>query len=162
MMKKLFLKSNPLSLNNNSNNPVNIDKIPLKSNEKEPKLNNSFLENRNNITVDFSKNYPLFKSPIELPKISGTKKNYGLNKSKLSGIKHIILSNSSKNIYSQNMMAMPSSGGNKFLRRDKTHSMLIKEEDSDNDLTNDNININNISLNNIYKNNGDMALFKRK
>ena len=60
------------------------------------------------------------------------------------------------------MMAMPSSGGNKFLRRDKTHSMLIKEEDSDNDLTNDNININNISLNNIYKNNGDMALFKRK
>ena len=162
MMKKLFLKSNPLSLNNNSNNPVNIDKIPLKNNEKEPKLNNSFLENRNNITVDFSKNYPLFKSPIELPKISGTKKNYGLNKSKLSGIKHIILSNSSKNIYSQNMMAMPSSGGNKFLRRDKTHSMLIKEEDSDNDLTNDNININNISLNNIYKNNGDMALFKRK
>ena len=162
MMKKLFLKSNPLSLNNNSNNQANIDKIPLKSNEKEPKLNNSFLENRNNITVDFSKNYPLFKSPIELPKISGTKKNYGLNKSKLSGIKHIMLSNSSKNIYSQNMMGMPSSGGNKFLRRDKTHSILIKEEDSDNDLTNDNININNISLNNIYKNNGDMALFKRK
>ena len=59
-------------------------------------------------------------------------------------------------------MGMPNSG-NKFLRRDKTHSILIKEEeDSDNDLTNDNINLNNVSLNNIYKNNADMALFKRK
>ena len=159
-MKKLFLKSNQLSLNNNSNNQMNNYKLPIKNVEKEPKLNNSFLENRNNITVDYSKNYPFLKSPIELPKISGTKKNYGLNKTKLSGIKNIMLSNSSKNIYSQNMMAMPNSG-NKFLRRDKTHSILIKEEDSDNDLTNDNIN-NNISINNIYKNNADMALFKRK
>ena len=161
MMKKLFLKSNQLSLNNNSNNQLNPDKLPVKNNEKDPKLNNSFLDGRNNITVDYSKNYPFLKSPIELPKISGTKKNYGLNKSKLSGIKHIMLSNSSKNIYSQNMMGMPNSG-NKFLRRDKTHSILIKEEDSDNDLTNDNININNVSLNNIYKNNADVALFKRK
>ena len=161
MMKKLFLKSNQLSLNNNSNNQMNPDKLPVKNNEKDPKLNNSFLDGRNNITVDYSKNYPFLKSPIELPKISGTKKNYGLNKSKLSGIKHIMLSNSSKNIYSQNMMGMPNSG-NKFLRRDKTHSILIKEEDSDNDLTNDNININNVSLNNIYKNNADVALFKRK
>ena len=162
MMKKLFLKSNQLSLNNNSNNQISSDKVPLKNNEKDQKLNNSFLENRNNITVDYSKNYPFLKSPIELPKISGTKKNYGLNKSKISGIKHIMLSNSSKNIYSQNMMAMPNNG-NKFLKRDKTHSILIKEEDSDNDLTNDNINLNNVSLNNIYKNNNvDMALFKRK
>ena len=161
MMKKLFLKSNQLSLNNNSNNQLSSDKVPLKNNEKDQKLNNSFLENRNNITVDYSKNYPFLKSPIELPKISGTKKNYGLNKSKISGIKHIMLSNSSKNIYSQNMMGMPNNG-NKFLRRDKTHSILIKEEDSDNDLTNDNINLNNVSLNNIYKNNADMALFKRK
>ena len=73
-----------------------------------------------------------------------------------------MLSNSSKNIYSQNMMGMQNNSGNKFLRREKTHSLLIKEEDSDNDLTNDNINLNNISLNNIYKNNGDMALFRRK
>ena len=161
-MKKLFLKSNQLSLNNNTNNQVNAEKVPLKNNEKEPKLNNSFMENKNNITVDYSKNYPFLKSPIELPKISGTKKNYGLNKTKLSGIKHIMLSNSSKNIYSQNMMGMQNNGGNKFLRRDKTHSILIKEEDSDNDVTNDNININNISLNNIYKNNGDISLFRRK
>ena len=161
-MKKLFLKSNQLSINNNANNQANNDNLQPKNNEKEPKLNNSFMENRNNITVDYSKNYPFLKSPIELPKISGTKKNYGLNKSKLSGIKHIMLSNSSKNLYSQNMMGIQNNGGNKFLRRDKTHSILIKEEDSDNDLTNDNININNISLNNIYKNNGDMALFRRK
>ena len=161
-MKKLFLKSNQLSINNNANNQANNDNLQQKNNEKEPKLNNSFMENRNNITVDYSKNYPFLKSPIELPKISGTKKNYGLNKSKLSGIKHIMLSNSSKNLYSQNMMGIQNNGGNKFLRRDKTHSILIKEEDSDNDLTNDNININNISLNNIYKNNGDMALFRRK
>ena len=162
MMKKLFLKSNQLSLNNSSNNQLSPDKLSQKNIEKEPKLNNSFIENRNNITVDYSKNYAFLKSPIELPKISGTKKNYCLNKSKLSGIKHIMLSNSSKNIYSQNMMGMQNNSGNKFLRRDKTHSILIKEEDSDNDLTNDNINLNNISLNNIYKNNGDMALFRRK
>ena len=149
MMKKLFLKSNQLSLNNSSNNQLSPDKLSQKNIEKEPKLNNSFIENRNNITVDYSKNYAFLKSPIELPKISGTKKNYCLNKSKLSGIKHIMLSNSSKNIYSQNMMGMQNNSGNKFLRRDKTHSILIKEEDSDNDLTNDNINLNNISLNNI-------------
>ena len=74
MMKKLFLKSNQLSLNNNSNNQVNPGKLPVKNNEKEPKHNNSFLDSRNNITVDYSKNYPFLKSPIELPKISGTKK----------------------------------------------------------------------------------------
>ena len=162
MMKKLFLKSNQLPLNNNANNQMNPEKLSQKNNEKEPKLNNSFIENRNNITVDYSKNYAFLKSPIELPKISGTKKNYCLNKSKLNGIKHIMLSNSSKNIYSQNMMGIQNNSGNKFLRRDKTHSMLIKEEDSDNDLTNDNINLNNISLNNIYKNNGDVSLFRRK
>ena len=162
MMKKLFLKSNQLSLNNNSNNQLSPDKLSQKSSEKEQKLNNSFIENRNNVTVDYSKNYSFLKSPIELPKISGTKKNYCLNKSKLSGIKHIMLSNSSKNIYSQNMMGIQNNNGNKFLRRDKTHSILIKEEDSDNDLTNDNINLNNISLNNIYKNNNDASLFRRK
>ena len=161
-MKKIFLKSNQLSLNNNTNNQISLEKTPPKSNEKETKLNNSLIENRNNITVDYSKNYPFFKSPIELPKISGTKKNNGLNKSKLSGIRHIMLSNSSKNIYSQNMMGIQNNGGNKFLRRDKTHSILIKEEDSDNDITNDNINAGNISLNNIYKNNGDIALFRKK
>ena len=162
MMKKLFLKPNPPSLNNNTNNQINIDKLTQKSNEKEPKLNNSFVESKNNITVDYPKNYSFLKSPIELPKISGIKKNYGLNKAKLSGIKHIILSNSSKNIYSQNMMGIQNNNSNKFLRRDKTHSMLIKEEDSDNDITNDNINLNNISLNNIYKNNGEIALLRRK
>ena len=162
MMKKLFLKPNPPSLNNNTNNQINIDKFSQKSNEKEPKLNNSFVESKNNITVDYPKNYSFLKSQIELPKISGIKKNYGLNKAKLSGIKHIILSNSSKNIYSQNMMGIQNNNSNKFLRRDKTHSMLIKEEDSDNDMTNDNINLNNISLNNIYKNNGEIALLRRK
>ena len=162
MMKKLFLKPNQLSINNNSNNQMNMDKLPQKNIEKETKLNSSFIENKNNITVDYSKNYSFLKSPIELPKISGTKKNYGLNKSKLSGIKHIMLSNSSKNIYSQNIMGIQNNAANKFLKRDKTHSILIKEEDSDNDITNDNININNISFNNIYRNNGELSLFRRK
>ena len=162
MMKKLFLKPNQLSINNNTNNQMNMDKLPQKNIEKETKLNSSFIENKNNITVDYSKNYSFLKSPIELPKISGTKKNYGLNKSKLSGIKHIMLSNSSKNIYSQNIMGIQNNAANKFLKRDKTHSILIKEEDSDNDITNDNININNISFNNIYRNNGELSLFRRK
>ena len=160
-MKKLFLKSNQLSLNNNNTNQINMDKLFQKNIEKDPKLNSSFVENRNNVTVDYSKNYSFIKSPIELPKISGTKKNYGLNKTKLSGIKHIMLSNSSKNIYSQNMMGI-GNNGNKFLRRDKTHSILIKEEDSDNEMGNDSQNNNNISLNNIYKNNAELSLFKRK
>ena len=162
MMKKLFLKPNPPSLNNSTNIQINIDKLSQKSNEKEPKLNSSFIENKNNITVDYPKNYSFLKSPFELPKISGIKKNYGLNKSKINGIKHIILSNSSKNIYSQNMMGIQNNNNNKFLRRDKTHSMLIKEEDNDNDATNDNINLSNISLNNIYKNNDEMSLLRRK
>ena len=160
-MKKLFLKSNQLSLNNNNANQPNKEILFQKNNDKDQKLNSSFIENRNNVTVDYSKNYPFIKSPIELPKISGSKKNYGLNKTKLSGIKHIMLSNSSKNIYSQNMMGM-GNNGNKFLRRDKTHSILIKEEDSDNDMGNDSQNNNNISLNNIYKNNGEYSLFKRR
>ena len=162
MMKKLFLKPNPPSLNNSTNIQINIDKLSQKSNEKESKLNSSFIENKNNITVDYPKNYSFLKSPFELPKISGIKKNYGLNKSKINGIKHIILSNSSKNIYSQNMMGIQNNNNNKFLRRDKTHSMLIKEEDNDNDATNDNINLSNISLNNIYKNNDEMSLLRRK
>ena len=161
MMKKLFLKSNQLSLNNNITNQANMDKLFQKNKEKDTNINSSFVENRNNVTVEYSKNYSFIKSPIELPKISGIKKNYGFNKTKLNGIKHIMLSNSSKNIYSQNMMEI-ANNANKFLRRDKTHSLLIKEEDNDNNSGNDSQNNNNISLNNIFKNNGELSLFKRK
>ena len=172
-MKKIFLKSNPLS-NNNNNAYLNEETTKPDLNHSilnKVDLNNSFLQNKNNITVDYSKNYPspFIKSPFELPKIPNSKKNNNMN-SKLASIKRIMISNSSTNIYSQNIFGLPNKN---LLKKDKTQISLIKEE-NDNNLSNENISLNNISnlnnntnLNNnsislINKNREEFSLFKKK
>ena len=60
LMKKLLLKSNQLS-NINNNLILNQETIKPdcnKSISEKSDLNNSFLQNKNNITVDYPKNYP--------------------------------------------------------------------------------------------------------
>ena len=168
-MKKMFLKPNQIS---NPNNNIYLNEETLKPAINQNiinklDLNNSFLQNKNNITVDYSKNYQSFnKSPLELPKIHNQQKNINMHNSKLNGIKRIMISNSSSNIYSQNKIGLPNNT-KKQLIKDKTQVSLIKEE-NDNNLSNEYISINkNTSLNNninniINKNKDELSLFKKK
>jgi len=171
-MKKLFLKPNQI-INNNSNIYSNHETIKPNTNQnilEKLDLNNSFLQNKNNITVEYPKNYqPSYtKSPLELPKIPNQKKHMNINNSKLSGIKRIMISNSSSNIYSQKVFELQNNN-QKLLRKDKTQINLIKEEDNDNNLINENINLinntnmnNNINMINKNFNKDEMSLFKKK
>ena len=128
-MKKLFLKSNILNPNNN----IYLNQETIKSDINQSildklDLNNSFLQNKNNITMDNPKYYQptLIKSPLELPKIQNLKKN--IINSKLDVIKRIMISNSSTNIYSQNKFGLPNN--HSLLKKDKTQNNLIKEENN--------------------------------
>ena len=166
-MKKLFLKSNQLSNINNSlylnqetlkpdTNQNIIEKSDLNNN------NNSFLQNKNNITIDYPKNYPhaFTKSPLELPKIQNQKKTINVNNTKMSGIKRIMISNSSTNVYSQNLFGLQSN--KKVLKKDKTQINILNENvnlNNNNNISNDDINY---KSNNIIKDNNDISLFKRK
>ena len=144
-MKKLFLKSNILNPNNN----IYLNQETIKSDINQSildklDLNNSFLQNKNNITMDNPKYYQpsLIKSPLELPKIQNQKKN--IINSKLDVIKRIMISNSSTNIYSQNKFGLPNN--HSLLKKDKTQNNLIKDEKNiklSNQILNDNINENN-------------------
>ena len=165
-MKKLFLKSNPL----NNNIYLNDETIKPGINQNilnKLELNNSFLQNKNNITVDYSQNYQgsFNKSPLELPKIQNQKKY--IKNQKLDGIKRIMISNSSTNIYSQNIFGLPNNN-KKQLKKEKTQINLIKEE-NDSFFSDDNAGINknnNLKLNNnislINKNKDELSLFKKK
>ena len=165
-MKKLFLKSNQLL--NNNNECINEETKPNINQNILNKLdlNNSLLQNKNNITVDYSQNQisSYNKSPLELPIKLNLKKQ--INKSKIEGLKRIMFSNSSSNIYSQNIFGL-SNNNNKQLKKDKTEINLIKEE-NDHIFSNENINLNkNNNLNNnnislINKNKEEFSLFKRK
>ena len=172
-MKKLFLKSNQLS--NISNNLIlNQETIKPDSNKsisEKSDLNSSFLQNKNNITIDYPKNYPhsFVKSPLELPRIQNQKKAININNSKLSGIKRIMISNSSTNVYSQNMLGLQNNNDKKSLKKDKTQINLIKGEYDNNNLINENVNMNNnnnanddINYINNLKKDYDIGLFKRK
>ena len=166
-MKKLFLKSNQLSNINNSlylnqetlkpdTNQNIIEKSDLNNN------NNSFLQNKNNITIDYPKNYPhaFTKSPLELPKIQNQKKTINVNNTKMSGIKRIMISNSSTNVYSQNLFGLQSN--KKVLKKDKTQINILNENvnlNNNNNISNDDINY---KSNNIIKDSNDISLFKRK
>ena len=166
-MKKLFLKSNHLG---NNNIYINEETIKPDLNQNilnKLELNNSFLQNKNNITVDYSQNYlgSFNKSPLELPKIQNQKKN--INNSKLDGIKRIMISNSSTNIYSQNIFGLPNNN-KKQLKKEKTQINLIKEE-NDSFISNENAGLNkknNLNLNNnisiINRNKDELSLFKKK
>jgi Dullard-like phosphatase family protein len=200
-MKKLFWKSKQNSSNLYINqettkpesNQISFEKFDFFSKDMDKKqiLNSSFFHNNNNnnnnnnVTIDYSKNYSpsFFKSPFELPKIQNQKKNAipgGV--SKISGIKHIMISNSSTNIHSQNLLGINNSG-KKLFKRDKTQAALIKEEESDSIQKNESkinnasiiskmnefgINKNNNSLiknnnnNNIIKNRDEISLFRKK
>ena len=165
-MKKLFLKSNQLS---NINNSIYLNQETMKpdTNIEKSELNNSFLQNKNNITIDYPKNYALsfMKSPLELPKIHNQKKSINSNNTKMSGIKRIMISNSSTNVYSQNLFGLQNN--KKLLKKDKTQIDLMKGE-KDN-FINDNINLKNNNIfnddlnnsNNLMKEN-DISLFTRK
>ena len=131
-MKKLLLKSNqPSNINNNL--ILNQETIKPSSNKsilEKSDLNNSFLQNKNNKTVDYPRNYPhsFVKSPLELPKIQNQKKTINVNNSKLTSIKRIIISNSSTNVYSKNMLGLQNNNNQKPLKEDKTQINLIKGE----------------------------------
>ena len=164
-MKKLFLKSNQ---NNNSNNNIYLNQENVKPNTNLD-LNNSFLHNKNKITVEYPKiSQPSsIKTPLELPKIPN-KINNNINSPQFVGIKRIMISNSSSNIYSQKVFDQKSP---KLMKKDKTQISLIKEEENDNNISNDNININyNTNLNNninvisknLNKNKDEISLFKKK
>ena len=184
-MKKLLLKSNTQDNNislyyqdtirPDSNKAKNDKKelFPKDNNDKRLKLNNSFLHNKNNNTIDCSKIYSpsIFKPLIELPKIQNNKKTINvMNNTKLNNIKHIMISNSSANIHSQNLFGLQNTN-KKVLKRDRTQITLIKEEeDNDNTILNDKINSNNKNINlkqnliynNNFRNNDEISLFKRK
>ena len=172
-MKKLLLKSNqPSNINNNLIlNQETIKPDCNKSISEKLDLNNSFLQNKNNITVDYPKNYPhsFVKSPLGLPKIQNQKKTININNSKLSNIKRIMISNSSTNMYSQNMLGLQNNNNQKPLKKDKTQINLIKGEYDNNILLNENSNMNNnnianddINYINNLKKDYDIDLFKRK
>ena len=163
-MKKLVLKSNILNYNNLYLNQDTIKSDINQNNYDKFDLNNSFLQNKNNITMDNSKylQQSFFKSPLELPKITSQKKN-NLNNSKLDGIKRIMISNSSTNIISQNKFGLPNNKN--FLKKDKTQIDLIKDENDSNlsnEILNNNIIENNINLINKTNKKDDFSLFKKK
>ena len=185
-MKKLLLKTNQRTLNNNKNiyyqetiKPddviqTNSDKLDVKNDlEKNQALNYSFLH-QNNCDIEHPKDYsPSYvTSKVELPKINNNQKLKEINNnSKLRDIKHINSSNSSINIHSQKIFGLNTN--KKTLRRDKTQITLIKEEESNSnsnsinnniDLINNNIiNLkNNIKFFNNYKYFDEISMIRRK
>jgi len=187
-MKKLLLKTNQRTLNNNKNiyyqetiKPddviqTNSDKLDVKNDlEKNQALNYSFLHHKNNCDIEHPKDYsPSYvTSKVELPKINNNQKLKEINNnSKLRDIKHINSSNSSINIHSQKIFGLNTTN-KKTLRRDKTQITLIKEEESNSnsnsinnniDLINNNIiNLkNNIKFFNNYKYFDEISMIRRK
>ena len=184
-MEKLLLKTNQRALNINKNiyyqetiKPDDIfqtisDKLDTKKDsEKNQVLNNSFLHNKNNCEIEHQKEYsPSYvTSKVELPKINNNQKHKVINNnSKLRDIKHINSSNSSINIHSQKIFGLNTN--KKTLRREKTQITLIKEEEENNNINNDNISLinnniinlkNNIKFFNNYKYFDEISMIRRK